>query len=317
MRRLLVVATSLVLSLAAAEAGIRATGRFQPPPSNPVPRFPELYTPDPELGYTLYPSRRTTYHYPVGSSRTLSLVSNADGFRDGREFDATDSRPRVWMLGDSLVLGDGVEAEDRLTEVIERLEPGWRVDNLGMTGWGLDLMLRAFEKISRRVSPDLVVLAMYTDDFQRLHPYFAAQGYAIPKFVLIDGKLEERAYPAVPLWYQIRSLYAVNELAYRPGRNRYDFHVALLERLRRNRNGVPVAVVFLPGRADTDEDKQRRQFLGNWCRTAAVPFLDLTTVIHAAGAKAFIPNNAHWNELGHTLAGTAIHAFLRDSGLVR
>jgi len=37
------------------------------------------------------------------------------------------------------VLGDGVAAEHRLTEVIEQLEPGWRVDNLGMSGYGVDL----------------------------------------------------------------------------------------------------------------------------------------------------------------------------------
>jgi hypothetical protein len=287
-----------------------------PAPRPPSPRFPEIYAPSHDLGYTLYPSRTTTYHYPTTSSRTLSLVSNASGFRSNREFDEPDSRPRVWMLGDSFVFGDGVEAADRLTEVIERLEPRWRIDNVGMTGWGVDLMVRAFEKISRLVKPDLVVLGFYTDDFHRSSAYFAGQGYALPKFVLVGDQLEDRPYPAVPVWRRIRILQGIDQITSRLSRNRYDLNLALLNRLRRNQYGVPIAVVFLPGRGDTPEDKERRHFLADWCAGASVPFLDLTNVIHQAGDVAFIPNNAHWSERGHLVAGTAIHAFLRESKML-
>ncbi len=312
-RKVLLALASLTLATVMAETGLRALNLFPPPPAMPVPRFPELYWPDSGLGYTLWPSRHTTYRYPLRSQRQLSVVSNASGFRN-REFDEPDSRPRVWMFGDSFVFGDGVEAADRLTEVIERIEPRWRIDNMGMTGWGLDLMVRAFERFSSRLKPDLVVLAFYTDDFHRLGPRFAGQGYPLRRFELVGGRLEDRPYPPLSPWRQFRLVRAVGAVEYQFTRDRLDLHEALLNRLQKNRSNVPIVVVFLPGRADTDEDKSHRRFLEKWCRDAAVPFLDLTDVIHRGGAAVFIPGNPHWNEKGHALAGTAIHAFLRDSG---
>jgi hypothetical protein len=301
-----------------AEIGLRLSGAFVPPPPVPEPLRPELYQTDSELGYTLRPSTRTTYNYPVGSSTVVTVVSNADGFRSAREFHETDARPRIWFLGDSMVLGEGVEAEERLTEVVERLEPDWRVDNLGMTGWGLDLMVRTFERISKRVTPDAVVLAFYTDDFRRLRPFYAGMGYPFPKFELVDGNLVTVPFPGpLPAWRRLRIVQAIEQTYWRFARNRYDLNEALLDRLR---NGIQpqtrLFVVFVPGRADNSEDQERRRFLNEWCTRTRTPFLDLTETMSAAGVDSLhIVGNYHWNKRGHEIAGTAIHRFLRDSGI--
>ncbi len=316
-RRTAALCASLGLALIAAEIGLRGLGRFDPPNSPPVPRYPGFYRPDPEIGYTLWPSRRTTYRYPVGSSNELVLVSNADGFRSAREFDSPDSRPRVWVLGDSMVLGDGVAAEDRLTEVIEQREPGWRVDNLGMSGYGVDLMIRACERLSKRVKPDVVVLGFYTDDFRRLHPFNAGQGYPFPKFELQNGQLVTVPFPVLPAWRRMRVVQAIEQSYWRLTRNQFELHDALLDRLKQgvHERGAALVVTFLPGTGDTPEDVERRTWLRNWSQEAGVPFLDLTDTIHAAGSAAFIRGNAHWNERGHRLAGEAIRAFLRQTVL--
>jgi hypothetical protein len=319
-RVLPLLAASLLLGLSVVELGLRAFGAFAPPPSTPVPRRPDLYRADPELGYTLVPSTRTTYRYPLNSTRDIALVSNADGFRSDREIDAPDPRRRLWMLGDSMVLGDGVDAADRLTEVIEQRAPGWRVDNLGMTGWGLDLMVRAFEKMSRRIRPDVLVLAFYTDDFRRLGPYYSGQGYPAPKFQLKDGVLSEAPFPAAPsFWSRLRLVQAVQQIVWRLTRNQYDLNAALLDRLRRDTGtDTALAVVFVPGRGDTSEDQERRAFLAAWCLRTQTPFLDLTTTIHGPDIDAaFIPGNPHWSEHGHRLAGEAIHKFLQAGALIR
>jgi len=284
-----------------------------------VERFPGLYKPDPELGYTLWPSKETTYFYPIGSSHLVHLISNRDGFRNGREFDEPDVRPRVWLLGDSMVLGDGVEAPDRLTEVMERLEPGWRVDNMGMTGWGVDLMVRAFERLVTRVAPKVVVLAFYTDDFRRLVPFNAGQGFAYPKFELQAGQLITVPFPALPAWRRLRIVQAVEQSYWRLHRDRLDLHAALLARLQHDAAAVQATleVVFVPGRADTDVDQHRRSWLREWCQGAGVPFLDLTAPILAEERRAFIKDNEHWNETGHDLAGHTIAAFLRQTALAR
>jgi hypothetical protein len=317
LRRTAAFCIGLGVAVLAAEIALRALGMFNPPNSPPIPRYPGFYRPDPEIGYTLWPSRRTTYRYPIGSSNEIVLVSNADGFRNARDFDSPDSRPRIWMLGDSMVLGDGVPAERRLTEVIEALEPGWRVDNLGMSGYSVDLMVRAYERLSARVEPDVVILGFYTDDFRRLHPFNAGQGYPFPKFALEDGRLVDVPFPVLPAWRRLRVVQAVEQSYWRLTRNQYELHAALLDRLQRGARdrGAVLAIVFLPGTGDTPEDAERRAWLRAWSQRAGVPFLDLTDAIHAAGPAAFIPNNAHWNELGHRLAGEAIRAFLRQTVL--
>jgi len=314
------LAVSLLGAAALAETGLRVAGAFEPPPPVPQPMRPELYRADPELGYTLRPSTKTTYTYPVGSTTVIALQSNADGFRNNREFDEADSRTRIWFLGDSMVLGEGVEADRRLTSVIESREPGWRVDNLGMTGWGLDLMVRALERVSQRITPDVVVLAFYTDDFRRLRPLYSGMGYAFPKFELENGALVTVPFPSpLPAWRRLRVTQAVEQTYWRFARNRYDLNGALLDRLRAGiKPQTKLAVVFVPGRADTKEDQTRRGYLREWCERTQTPFLDLTETMKAAGIESLhIPGNYHWNDRGHEVAGMAIQKFLRESGVVR
>jgi hypothetical protein len=313
------LAASVIVSFVAAEAGMRRFGYFNPPPPEPVPRFPYLYQADPELGYTLKPSTRLVYEYPVGSSRMVTVISNSHGFRSSREFDEPDARPRIWVLGDSMVLGEGVDADQRFTEVLEQLEPGWRVDNLGMTGWGLDLMVRAFERVSRHVRPDVLLVAFYTDDFRRLQPYYAGMGYPFPKFELAQGRLITVPFPDVPWWKRVRLVQAVEQSLWRLGRNRFRLNEALLDRLRAaSQEGFTLAVAFLPGRLDVAEDQMRRTWLREWCERTRTPFVDLTEPIHSAGSNGVhLRGNPHWNEKGHRVAAESIRRFLRESAMPR
>jgi hypothetical protein len=88
------------------------------------------------------------------------------------------------------------------------------------------------------------------------------------------------------------------------------------------RLGAKPVVLFLPGKGETAEDKERRDHLRAWSEARSIPFHDLTRTIHAAGVAAtYIPGNWHWNEVGHRLAGDALHAALlagplRDKGSV-
>jgi hypothetical protein len=314
-RALAGLAFGLVIALGLAEAGLRVAGMFPPPPQTLTPLRPELNRPDPELGYTLKPFLHTTFRYPPGSTRDLSLVSNADGFRNDRDFDDDDPRPRLWVLGDSMTFGEGVEVEDRVTGVIASREPGWRVDNLGMTGWGLDSMVRAYERIARKRRPQAVLLDFYTDDFRRLRPYYAGMGYASLKYEIDDGVLVDVPFPRPPgALRRLRIVQAVEQSYWRIGRNRYPLNEALLDRLRTlTAPQVALAVAFLPGSADTAEDQERRAFLRAWCSRTGTPYADLSETMHARGSAVYIPGSSHWNELGHRVAGEALHAFLRDA----
>jgi hypothetical protein len=173
-----------------------------------------------------------------------------------------------------------------------------------MTGWGLDLMVRAFERISRRVTPDVTVLAFYTDDFRRLRPRYTGMGYALPRFELVDGKLIDLPPPGpLPAWRRLRLVQAVEQTYWRFARNQFALNGALLDRLHARTEGhSKLFVVFVPGRADTDEDQRRRGFLSEWCQRNNIPFLDLTETMKAAGVDPLhIPGNYHWNRRGHGL----------------
>lgn len=131
----------------------QGAGLYRPPDTPITTARPDLYTADPHAGYTLWPSKVTTYRYPQTSDVAIPLVSNADGFRTSREFDERDDRLRVLIVGDSFVFGQGVWAEERVTKQLEALQPQWRVDNMGMTGWGIDLMIRAIERHGPKADP--------------------------------------------------------------------------------------------------------------------------------------------------------------------
>jgi hypothetical protein len=164
---------------------------------------PDLFQQVP-WGYRLWPSRVFEHRYPPKGPNIVKVVSNSDGFRSAREFGDADPRERVVVLGDSLVFGEGVDESERFTDVMEQGSPDRRIDNLGMIGYGPDLMLRAFEAVGMWARPDLVVVSIYTDDLRRVAPYYAGVGFPIPRFVLRDGELTTIDYPEPHLWDRTR-----------------------------------------------------------------------------------------------------------------
>jgi hypothetical protein len=316
-----IVFASIGAALGVGEVALRMVGSHQPPPNPIRTSRPDLYRSDPDVGYTLWPSRTMEYRYPDESTETIPLVSNSDGFRSSREFDEHDGRTRILVVGDSFVFGQGVRAEDRITEQLELLNARWRVDNMGMTGWGVDLMIRAIERFGRKADPDVVVLAVYTDDFRRVLPYYAGVGFAYPKFELVDSRMVSVPFPYPRLWERLRLVQWFYQTRWQKERNRYDLNGALLDRFLDQTDllGFKPVVTFFPGLGDNDEDKARRGFLAKWTSTNGVPYVDLTTAIHTAGVNSvYIRDNWHWNAHGHRIAAEELSKLLRrelnDSG---
>jgi hypothetical protein len=310
---LAILLASLALSFATGEVALRLLDPAW------VPRFPiacprpDLYQQVARYGYRLWPSRSAEYLYPRDNPRKLSLVSNSDGFRSSREFHQPDPRPRVVVLGDSFVFGEGVEESERFTNVLETMQPGWRVDNLGMTGYGPDLMYRALEAVGLSPVPDVVVLAIYTDDFRRVAPLYTGVGFPIPRFKLEDGALITIPYPEPRFWDRSWLVQAVRHLYWSRDAVIFDLNEAILDRflrLAQLRHFSP-AIIFLPGRQDTRIDKKRRAWLKQYAERNATPFLDLTEPLHGAGvANVFIPGNWHLNPKGHQIIASELREFL-------
>lgn len=318
MKGLVVVVVTLGIGAGMAEAALRVFDFYRPRDFPPPPVRSDLFVPDSSFGYHLWPESRTCMRYPGNTHRMLGLISNSDGFASSRNLGEPDSRPRVLVIGDSFTMGLGVNEGTRYTEVLEDLEPRWRVDNMGMMGWGLDLMVRSLEALGKKAQPTVVVLSVYTDDLTRVAPRFVgAAGHAYRKFAVVDGKLTDTP----PFEMNFRRRLHLSELLRtveerrggKTARNHYTLNGALLDRFREltsELGAIPV-VLFFPGREDTAEDKERRGFLRAWTDANSVVYGDFTDVLHGAGVeKTYITNNFHWNEYGHELTARALHELL-------
>jgi hypothetical protein len=279
---------------------------------------PELYREHQDYGYALWPSRSMTYLYPRSNPRDLTVTSNSDGFRSSREFNETDERTRILVLGDSFVFGEGVEEKERFTNVMETLQPKWRVDSIGMTGYGPGLMLRALEKVGLKTNPDIVIFCMYTDDFRRVRPFYAGAGFEVPRFKLKSNSLETVLYPKPDFWDKLRLYQAISALYWKYSGALYTLNGAILSRfinLSSEYDYKPV-IVFLPGQYDTENDIKRRTWLKEYATSKKVAFVDLTEPILGAGMKnVFIKNNWHYNPLGHRITAEEIKRFLSEKVL--
>jgi len=218
-----------------------------------------------------------------------------------------------------MVFGEGVEESERFTEQLESQESRWRVDNLGMTGFGPDLMLRAFEQVGASMRPRAVVLVMYTDDFRRVQSEYAGVGYEIPRYVLRSGQLLTIAYPRAQFWKRWHTVAALRQVLWRASGAEWALNTAILDRLRQDvaQLSAGLLIVFLPGNMDTLNDVRRRTWLRDYAFARNVKFLDLTgPILGERGESLFIRSNWHLNPLGHIVVAqhlrTALHGLLPD-----
>lgn len=297
--------------LLCAELFLWTNGGVRLPPRAIECSFPH-YVEHPKFGYSLRPNLSTHYEYPRQNPRRLSLVSNSDGFRSHREFDAPDGRRRVVVVGDSFVFGQGVEREERFTDVVEANRPTWRVDNLGMTGFGPDLMLMALREIGPKTDADAMILCVYTDDFRRVNPHYAGVGFKIPRFYLSSAGLRTMSYPRQ--WVGDRSyvIAAARNAWWRLADYEMRLNGEIIEAILdlAEEYGMRQGIVFLPGQADLPVDQARRAWLRRLAEKRNVPYLDMTASIHTQGEDAFIADNWHLSPLGHRVVAAELEHFI-------
>jgi hypothetical protein len=303
----------MALALPIAEVWLRYSNPLWEVRHPPVCLRPDMFRFSSAFGYNLWPNRRFEYRYPP-ESPTLTLVhSNSAGFRSTRDFDGADHRPRVVVLGDSMVFGSGVDESSRFTERLEAAMPAWRIDNLGMVGFGPDLMVRALLSAGIEPRPALIVLSIYTDDLRRVVGPYSGVGFALPRYELEAGNLVTIPYPT-PNWWEAFHVFQGLRYAYwRYTDATFPLNAALLERFRRVGDTLQakVAVVFLPRSVDGFDDRLRRRFLADETRRLGVPFLDLTEAVLGGGGSAlYLENDSHFNAAGHQLVASELATFL-------
>ena len=315
-RRLALLAAGIVVGLVIAEVGLEQLHPLWHVPYPPRCSRPRLYEEFDPYGYRLRPHIRLQDEYPPGHPTTVT--SNADGFRGSRDLHATDARRRIVVLGDSMVFGSGVDEDERFTERLEAAEPARRVDNLGMVGYGPDLMLRALEQVGVALEPAIVVMTIFSHDVYRVVPEASGVGFAVPRFVLVEGRLSTVPYPSRAAWQRLALVEAARYAWSRYTSATFALNAAILDRYRAlaAEHGFVPAIVFAPPRSERFDDGRRARWLVAYAAAHGTPFLDLTEPLRAAGLdRTYIPADAHWNATGHQVVADALRPFL--AGLVQ
>ena len=119
------------------------------------------YRLDPDLLHDALPGSRRLQLMPSGSDHRRVLVQiNSSGLR-GPEPDPGHRRPRVLLLGDSLVLAGNSPEEETLRAQLEVLLGGSvEVLNAGRESYGPDQTLLWFQREGAALAPELVIMVL-------------------------------------------------------------------------------------------------------------------------------------------------------------
>jgi lysophospholipase L1-like esterase len=120
-------------------------------------------------------------------ARRVEVISNSLGYRDREPGRKDPARYRIAVIGDSFTWGQGIEARERFSNLIEGfLGPHYEVLNFGIPGHDMPQHLDVLDQVLP-LQPDFVLLQLYVNDFEtaqmtrpRAHPLIsdeAASGW--------------------------------------------------------------------------------------------------------------------------------------------
>jgi hypothetical protein len=121
----------------------------------------------PDLGFAYRPN--FTGYFKGSAYQHIPIEINAQGFRDSDFGENGGDEIRIAVLGDSVVFGPGVAAEDRFTECLANSErgrqEGWRIMNLGVNSYSLGHYLELARVDFLDTRPDAVLVGITLNDF--------------------------------------------------------------------------------------------------------------------------------------------------------
>lgn len=182
--KLAVVAASVVFALLVFELFLRAVGYT----------YPVFYQPDEARGYSLWPGAEGRYRREGAAHVRI----NSDGLRDREHEKAKPAGTlRIAVVGDSYAEAFQVEREKAFWSVLETRLRGCpaldgrevEVINFGVSGYGTAQELLTLREKVWAYSPDVVLLALTTNNDVLDNSRALKATDEIPYFVMRDGQL--------------------------------------------------------------------------------------------------------------------------------
>lgn len=277
----------------------------------PMDRF------DPQLGWTTAP------HY-----RSETINTNSGGMRGQREYarEKPDGVRRIVVIGDSFTFGEYVTDDETYAAQLESLLPNTEVLNLGVHGYGLGQMHLRLLRDGFAYQPDLVIVAVYSNDIDRAVLSF--RDFAKPRYVWDGDELTLTNTPieppethpiGSPQSYMPRSYFlgAVHRLVWRYVNRsvfapKWELCRRILDETLQacNSNKASVLVVSIPTTA-LGELRYPGKMLSAWAASNNTPYLNLAEVYSKMSdqdrARLY---KGHWTPYGHQIAAKAIAEYI-------
>lgn len=316
-RRLLLAAIALLATLLLAEVALRIGARALQCERGVV--F------DPVLGWCMLPGLEKWGEF---WSATEPGRTNEHGWRDrSRSIAKAPGERRLAALGDSFTFGQGVDAAQRFTELLER-DTGWQVLNFGCCAYGPDQELLVFEHRASAFEPEAVLLTVFlgTDLDDILHdrkagwskPWFRRRGddlELVPPRADWTTALRTHSYLAeLVLQFVERNTPAARLAPELAGTDPLPLLVAVLRRLHaaaQQRDAHLLVVLAHPCDDSLRQERHgRADALLAALQHAGIDVFDTHAALAAAGdAATFLPNG-HWSAAGHAIVARALSAEL-------
>ncbi|MCI0621669.1 MAG: SGNH/GDSL hydrolase family protein, partial [Acidobacteria bacterium] len=151
--------------------------------------FPKMMVLDDKLGWRH--ARRVERVFPNELGEKVLVVQNSFGNRGtAHNYQKTQGKCRILVLGDSFTEGVQVGEEDVFTRVLERKDPALEVINAGVGGYGTVQEYLYLRSDGLRFNPDAVLLMFFendlTDNCLSYYPGFGPRPYA----KMVNGEVQ-------------------------------------------------------------------------------------------------------------------------------
>jgi len=339
---LIIVSTLFALSLS--EIALRLVG-FKP--LYVSPERDRFWKYDSTLGWAHEPGQDGIFETP--QFRTFVRI-NQKGLRDREHlYERENDTERILVLGDSFAWGYGVEESERFSQLLEKSLDA-EVINAGVSGYSTDQELLWYRNEGTKYETDLVILVLAGNDVGDNDRELVSTIYYKPKFVLEGGQLVLTGYPVpktsprgrfvyslsqrsalayflVQRYFDLLSLYsklkANSDHASSPGsginaeKESFKLTMALLDEIRNiaESRKAKFMIVATDRWWDSPSGETYKDFIST-LRAEGFLVLDVESMPGFDPEVMLIPNDGHWNQVGHKFVAEKIQAFIESGQLL-
>jgi hypothetical protein len=302
---------------------------------------------DPLLGWAHEPGQQGIFKTP--QFRTFVRI-NENGLRDSQHsYKRQNDIQRILVLGDSFAWGYGVEESERFSQLIEK-SLGVEVINAGVSGYSTDQELLWYKNEGIKYDADLVILMLTGNDVGDNDRQLVNTIYYKPKFEIEEGRLILTGYPVPKTSPQGKLIYFLSQrsaLAYFLVQRYFD-SLSLYSRFRANSEHATSApssattesedfkltIALLDEMKSLAESKKAKFMIVAtdrwWDSTSGETYKDFINLVRTEGFLVLdvesmpgfdpeimlIPDDGHWNQVGHKFVEEKIKAFIESSQLL-